>query len=123
MGAHGTRMVEPVRFGISAILLGALFAGSHSLAQEHATRTLTGTVEDRHHEPLKGAIVEVQIEDTENVVSYITDVNGQFSFKRLSWNVDYRVWATYRGQKCHSQEMSHFDSKPAKVLHFVIDLP
>ena len=116
-------MVRPVRFVINASFVAAIFTGSHSLAQENATRTLTGTVQDHHHEPLKGAIVQVQVEDTENVVSYITDANGQFSFKRLSWNVDYKVWVTYRGQKSHSQEMSHFDSKPAKVIHFVIELP
>lgn len=87
-----------------------------------STRTLTGSVLDRQKEPLKGAIVEVQNESTMTIVSYITDANGSFSFKRLSADTDYRVTATYRGRKTKPRELSHFSSNPNPVVKFIIQL-
>ena len=87
-----------------------------------ATRTLTGSVLDRQKEPLKGAIVEVENESTNTIVSYLTDASGNFSFKRLSADTDYRVTATYRGHKTKPRELSHFSSNPAPVLKFIIKL-
>ncbi len=104
-----------------ALLCGMWGAGLAAMAQP-SSRTLTGTVKDRQHEPLRGAVVVVQQEGTNVIVSYLTDSNGQFSFKHLSPSVDYQVTATYRGKTCHAQEMSHFDSKLDKVMNFIIVL-
>ena len=91
-------------------------------AQRDPPRTLTGTVTDHGKEPLKGAIVEVEDENTTAIISYLTEADGTFSFKRLSSLTDYRVTATYRGHRTKPQELSHFDNNAHPVLHFVIQL-
>jgi hypothetical protein len=101
--------------------LGLLLARTAAFAQR-GFRTLKGTVTDRHHEPLKGAVVQLQNEQTGAVVSYLTDRQGSYSFKRLLQDDDYKVWATYRGGKSRSREISHFDSKPDKVIALTIRL-
>jgi hypothetical protein len=83
-------------------------------------RNLTGTVQDRHHEPLKGAIVEIENEDTKSVLSYITDRSGRYSFKRLEGEADYRVWFTYRGQRSKVKEWSQFDVHHNATINLVI---
>ena len=90
------------------------------LTAQDVPRLLTGTVQDSHHEPLRGAIVEVENENTSGVISYITSEDGRFVFKRLSDNLDYKVWATYRGRRSKVKEMSHLESKPDKVVNFII---
>jgi hypothetical protein len=84
------------------------------------TRDLTGIVTDAHHEPLKGAVVQVQNGVTSTVVSYITGVDGHYSFKRLDGETDYRFWATYRGQQSKVEKLSHFDSDKPKVANLIV---
>ncbi len=108
------------RYGL--VLAVALLASGQAGAGQDAPRTLTGTVEDASHEPLRGAVVQLQMENTTNVVSWITDASGHFSFKRLSYSADYQVWATFRGKKSKTVEMSHFDSKPDKAVTLMIRL-
>jgi hypothetical protein len=91
-----------------------------ALGQIPGLRTLTGTVTDRQKEPLKGAVVEVQNESTSEIISYITEADGTFSFKRLSTAADYRVTASYRTHKCKPRELSHFSSKLTPTLKLVI---
>ena len=86
-------------------------------------RTLTGTVYSKHHRPLKGAVVAVENESNHAVETYLSDGDGRFIFRRLSSDADYRVTATYQGSKARPHEMSHFDSKANRVLHFTIQRP
>jgi hypothetical protein len=83
-------------------------------------RNLTGTVQDRHHEPLKGAIVEIENEDTKSIISYITDRSGRYSFKRLKGEADYRVWSTYRGQRSKVREFSQFNNQHNSTINLVV---
>jgi hypothetical protein len=110
---HGVRRAVVLVASLSVCALGQ---GQGSL------RTLTGSVTDRQKEPLRGAIVQVQDESTNAVVSYITDAKGFFSFKRLSEQADYKVSATYRGKHSKSRELSHFDSSAHPEFHLVIEL-
>jgi hypothetical protein len=104
------------------LLCGILMGGAPVLAQSMG-RTLTGTVTDRHHEPLSGAIVQVHSETTLSVVSYITDRGGQYVFKHLSPDDDYNVFATYRGYRSKARRLSKFDSKADRTFRLVIKLP
>lgn len=101
---------------VSALLLPPLFAA------QDVYRELVGTVTDHGNEPLKGAIVQVENENTKSVVSYITDREGRFDFKRLREDTDYLVWATYRGSRSKSRELSHFNGKEHPTFQFVIKL-
>ena len=66
------------RIGVAAIVL-----STSSLQAQYERRNLSGIVVDRHHEPLRGAVVEAQNLATQTVVSYITGRDGRYSFKRL----------------------------------------
>ena len=90
--------------------------------QQQVGRTLTGTVTDKGHEPLVGAVVQLHNDVTDSVVSYITTAKGTFDFKRLNVGDDYSVWATYRGHKSKVETMSRFDSKTNKVMTLTIEL-
>lgn len=100
-----------------------ILAGTLPLAAQQAGRTLTGTVTDRHREPLAGAIVQVHSETTLSVVSYITGRNGEYVFKHLSPEDDYDVFATYRGYRSKPRRLSKFDSRLDRDFHLVIRLP
>ena len=78
-------------------LLGALlyvaapiFAASLLYAQ-HENRSLSGIVTDKQSEPLRGAVVQAHNLETHTVVSFITGRNGQYSFRRLDGDCDYKI--------------------------------
>jgi hypothetical protein len=87
----------------------------------HTLRTLTGTVTDPHHEPLKGAVVKLQTGDTSNITTYITGADGRYVFKRLDGNVDYKVWATFRERTSKPREISKFDNNMDKEIDFTLE--
>jgi hypothetical protein len=107
---------------LSVLAVGLLLNDSTLFAQE-TLRNLSGTVTDEHHEPLRGAIVEVENEHTSSVASYITDRTGHYSFKRLDGNTDYKLWTTFRGQRSRAKTLSQFNVKPDPTIDFVLRLP
>lgn len=123
-----TRMLLPAawrarRFGAAALLpaIGCLLVGGGAAMAQPTLRNLTGHVTDPHHEPLRGAVVQVHDDETNGVISYITDRSGTYSFKRLSGEKDYQVWAIFRGQQSRKRELSHFDTKTEKVIDLTIE--
>lgn len=87
---------------------------------QRASRTLVGTVTDQHRMPLKGVVVEARNQATNGVVSYITGVDGRYSFKRLEGDTDYSIWATVHGHRSKRKNLSLFDSNKAKTINFTI---
>lgn len=85
-----------------------------------SVRTLSGTVTSTSHEPIRGAIVELRNVTSNVMVSYLTDANGRYSFKRLNGNVDYDVHVVYRGRHSASRSISKFDSHMSKVINFTV---
>ena len=86
------------------------------------TRDISGTVTDHQHEPLRGAVVEVENCVSLGVVSFITDRDGRYSFKRLDGDIDYRVWVNFRGHKSKVRQLSKFDEYKPKTIDFILDL-
>jgi hypothetical protein len=105
--------------GVVSVTIGFLLFAP-SLPGQSTFRNLTVTVQDRHHEPLKGAIVEIENEDTKSVISYITDRSGRYSFKRLEGEDDYRIWFTYRGQRSKVRILSQFDDHHDATINLVV---
>lgn len=99
------------------------FVVAVGLMAQTAARSLSGTVTDRQHEPLRGAIVQLHNGATDSVVSYLTDRSGQYSFKRIDGNADYTVWATYKGTRSKTESISKFDSGATRVINLTITLP
>jgi Carboxypeptidase regulatory-like domain len=108
------RVLTAVLAAMGLLLCAAPLSGQPTL------RNLTGTVQDRHHEPLNGAVVEIENENTKGVISYITDRSGRYSFKRIQGEVDYRVWFTYRGQRSGVRELSQFDDHQNATINLVV---
>ena len=104
-----------------ALLICVLPSSALQSQTDRAPRTLTGTVTDPHHEPLRGAVVKLQVGDTATITTYITGPDGRYIFKRLDGNVDYKVWATFRERTTKAHEISKFDSKLDKVVDFSIE--
>jgi len=94
----------------------------NGFAIQQEDRTISGTVTDRHREPLAGAVVMVHNDNTLSVVSYITGRDGQYVFKHLSPEEDYRIFATYRGVQSKSRHFGKFDSRADRQFHLVIRL-
>ncbi|WP_176441627.1 carboxypeptidase-like regulatory domain-containing protein [Granulicella rosea] len=99
-----------------------LFLWSALAVGQMTTRDLSGSVTDRQHEPLRGAVVQVQNGATMGVVSYITNRDGKYSFKRLDGETDYLLWVNFRGQKSKVRKLSQFDNDRPKTVDFVLDL-
>ncbi len=102
-------------FGLFLALVGA-----PALRGQETLRDLSGNVQDGHHEPLRGAVVYLENESTHNVVTYITDRTGHFTFKRLHGDVDYDVWAIFRNQDSKRKTLSQFDAHPTPMMTLVI---
>jgi hypothetical protein len=82
-------------------------------------RTISGVVTDDHHEPLRGAVVELENGSSHDIVSFITAADGKYVFKRLDSHTDFTLWATFRGNKSSTHSISMFDSHPEKVVDIV----
>jgi hypothetical protein len=121
------RTTEPHHpwIAIAAVCVGAcLMLGALPVASQMPTqatqRTLSGIVSDTNHEPIRGAVVEMRDESSHAVMTYITEANGAYNFKRLDGNTDYMVWVVFRGRHSPSHSISKFDSHMAKVINFTI---
>ena len=101
------------------LMLGALPVAAQMPTQT-TLRTLSGTVTDTNHEPIRGAVVELRDESSRALMTYITDTSGTYNFKRLDGNTDYVVWVVFRGRHSPSHPISKFDSHMAKVINFTI---
>ena len=99
---------------------GATLGTVSAVRAQQGLRDLAGNVQDKQHEPLRGAVVYLENESTHTVVTYITDRSGRFTFKRLHGDVDYDVWAIFRGQDSKRKTLSQFDTHPNPVVTLVI---
>ena len=109
------------RLGIVTTTLAVVLCVPSGHAQD-TPRDLSGTVTDQHHEPLRGAIVTLENESTQAILTYVTDKTGHYNFKRISGNTDYRFYATYRGHQSSKKSLGMFDSKTAPVVDLEIKL-
>ena len=103
----------------ACLLLGALPAATQTPG-DPTVRTLSGQVTDTSHEPIRGAIVELRDEKSNEVVTYLTDAEGHYEFKRLDGNIDYEVWVVFRERRTPTRNISKFDSHLAKVINFTV---
>ncbi|MGA8490709.1 MAG: carboxypeptidase-like regulatory domain-containing protein [Terriglobales bacterium] len=96
----------------------ATSAYSKDKDKEIVGRMLTGKVLDRHDNPLPDAIVYLSNTRTRAVKSYITASDGAYHFPELSPNIDYEVYAQYKGQKSDTKTVSQFDDR--KIVNIIL---
>jgi hypothetical protein len=87
---------------------------SQSLAQ--SMRVVQGLVLNADSQPQQNAVVYLQDQKSLQVRTYITEADGRYRFGQLSSDVDYQLWAEYKGHKSKTRSISSFDSK--KELNF-----
>ena len=103
------------------LLLGAIPAATQGQSMsDPSVRTLSGQVPDASHEPIRGAVVELRDAQSNEVVTFLTDADGHYEFKRLDGNVDYEVWVVFRERRTPTHSISKFDSHMAKVINFTM---
>ena len=92
-----------------------------SLAQ--SVRVVQGTVQNADEQPQANAVVYLQDQKTLEVRTFITEADGHYRFGQLSSEVDYQLWAEYKGRKSKSRAISSFESKKQFTFNLKIDTP
>jgi hypothetical protein len=100
------------------LLLAFATAGPLSITQSLAQslRTVQGLVLNGDNQPQQNAVVYLQDQKNLQVRTYITEADGKYRFGQMSPEVDYQLWAEYKGHKSKTRTISSFDSK--KDLNF-----
>ena len=88
-----------------------------------AVRVVQGLVRDSNDQLQANAIVYLQDQKSLEVRTYITEADGHYRFGQLSSEVDYQLWAEYKGHKSKTRAISSFDSKKQFNFDLKIDTP
>jgi Carboxypeptidase regulatory-like domain len=100
------------------LLLTCAAAGPLSFRQSLAQsmRVVQGLVLNADNQPQQNSVVYLQDQKSLQVRTYITEADGKYRFGQMSSDVDYQLWAEYKGHKSKTRSISSFDSK--KELNF-----
>lgn len=104
-----------------ALSAGALLPAAAQITRD-PPRSVSGSVTDAGNEPLRGAVVQIEAVDTMVIQTYVTDERGIYHFKNLRPDANYTLWATFRGNRSKSHDMSKFDHKADRDIPIVIVL-
>ena len=91
------------------------------MAENPATRTLEGQVMKSSEQPLPGAVVYLKNTRTMTMRTYISDDKGNYRFTSLSPNIDYVVYAEYKGSKSDTKTLSSFDSRETARINLKVN--
>ncbi len=109
---------------LSVVSLGVVAFASPAPAgykDEAQTRLLTGQVMSHADTPLPNAVVYLKNTRTLAVKTFITDAQGNYRFPALSPNVDYEVYAEFKGHKSDTKTLSSFDSRSHAFINLKVD--
>ena len=93
------------------LIMTAILALSPGAVAQHQLRTLNGHVFSSQDQPIAKAIVYLKNTKTLAVKTYISDDDGTYRFPALSPNVDYEVYAEFKGQHSDTKTLSAFDNR------------
>jgi hypothetical protein len=86
-----------------------------------SVRVVQGIVQNSDNQPLPNAVVYLENQKSQEVRTYITETDGHYRFGQLSSDVDYQLWAEYKGHKSKTRAISSFDSKKEFNFNLTID--
>src|ERR1700761_7076214 len=87
-----------------------------------SVRVVQGMTQNAEGQPQQNAVVYLQDQKTLEVRTYITQDDGRYRFGQLSSDVDYQLWAEYKGHKSKTRSISSFDSKKQFIFDLKVDL-
>lgn|SRR5512143_2580801 len=112
----------------AAVAMLLLFAGLAMAASPYDKkdkgdngRLLIGKVTDRQENPLPDAVVYLSNPRTRAVKTFIVGPDGTYRFPALSPNIDYEVYAQYKGKKSDTKTVSQFDNRQQVNINLKID--
>jgi hypothetical protein len=85
-------------------------------------RLLTGKVLDKHDNAVVDAVVYLSNTRTHSVTTYIVGPDGAYRFPELPPNVEFEVYAQYKGQKSDTKTVSQFDDRKQVNIVLRIDV-
>jgi len=118
------RQSFPARIVLLAACLLVIFAAAAGAADKkdkQVGRLLYGKVLDQNDNPVVDAIVYVTDRRTHAVKTYIVGQDGTYRFPALATNVDYEVYAQFKGKKSETKSLSQFDDRSQVYLDLRID--
>jgi Carboxypeptidase regulatory-like domain len=99
-----------------------VYGGKDKKEKAAPGRLLTGKVLDKHANPLVDAVVYLSNTRTHTVTTYIVGPDGTYRFPELSPNVEFEVYAQYKGQKSDTKTLSQFDDRKQVNIVLRIDV-
>lgn len=108
-----------IAFILLALVSAANAAPKH---KNDSGRSLSGRVFDHNDRPVADSVVYLTDMRTRVVKSYIVAADGAYRFPALTPNVDYEVYAQYKGQKGETKTLSRFDDRSQVSLDLKVDL-
>ena len=102
-------------------LLMVLLAASTAHTQARALRLVQGIVHNADDTALANAVVYLQDQKSLEVRTYITEADGRYRFGQMSADVDYQLWAEFKGHKSKTKSISSFDSKKEFTFDLKVD--
>jgi len=86
-----------------------------------STRLLMGKVLDHGDNPVPDAVVYLTNTRNRAVKTYIVSNDGVYRFPSLQPNIDYEVYAQYKGHKSDTKTVSQFDDRQQVSINLKID--
>jgi cellulase/cellobiase CelA1 len=106
---------------LMALAATVLYAQGKPKGRESELRTVRGTVVDKDEAPADSAVVYLKNLHTQDIITHISDSEGQFRFSGLDLNVDYEVHAEREGWSSPSRSISNFDTRKEFVVTLKLD--
>lgn len=106
------------------VILTAVFVMAANAAPKHrddSGRLLNGQIMNHNGAPLPDSVVYLTNMRTRVVKSYIVGADGAYHFPALTPNIDYEVYAQYKGLKSETKTLSQFDDRPVVSINLKID--
>jgi hypothetical protein len=110
-----------VLIALVAMSAAAVFAQDKPKKGESELRTIRGTVVDKDEAPIEAAVVYLKNVHTNDIVTRLSESDGQFRFTGLDLNVDYEIHAEHEGWTSSSHTVSNFDTRKEFVLTLRLD--
>ena len=104
-----------------ALAATVLFAQGKPKVSDSQSRTIRGTVVDKDESPVDSGVVYLKNVHTNDIVTHLSEPDGQFRFTGLDLNVDYEIHAELEGMTSASRSISNFDNRKEFVLTLKLD--